>query len=962
MKQAISVLLLVIPAVVFSQDLIINNYNVPTSFARYEEIPVSVSVRNNGIVPVKDGFNVALFLSVDDNLQPYTTDFSIDGGGGYVPPAVAPGQVKAAEFYGSSFDAPPGTYNLFIVVDPFEYVTETNENNNVIMIPNVVVTPTDVDFKFSSFELYQTSYTQSSKISPEFVFENIGSINVYGRTYAEFILSTDAVYSDDDLEIGRESFRLEGADNIHSEYQDHVLPAVSPGNYYVLAVIDHNDNNFHFDETNEENNTVAIPITITQGNIDLGIASVSNFDFTGSSLYATLNIHNQGSDGAGRYDIRMEITDLSGTPVPIPTYDWSEEPEYAWLGFIYGNSDQNVLVNMYSMGSLDPGIYYARFTINPDCQIIETNCANNSFLAEEFPIVIGSPTISHLRLNRLTPDASVNDADLNMTLGLNLSNTGTTKDFNQYYDITITDSQNNTVHSQQVMLQIDFAPGETVDRSIPLSFPYPIPAGTYQVSLTCRLDCYTVSLPSTAIFTVVPAEFNLTGIVQGEDGVPITKGQLFLYQDTGNGEIRFVKKVDPYEGPGFSFTIDGHRYHTLYFVPDPVLYPGYVPTVYGKTITLQTNSLFRAEADMNVTLEVIKVRALGTGTGVINGYVTAGDVSGKTASPLASAEGISVILLSSTGEVVGIDYTDASGFYEFKNLPRDAYQVVLRQELDQAQMLPYTVDLTAQNVRLDLNTGLTGIDAIPSQLFLPQHISFSAVGTHPYGSAAVTLDAKSDQALPLTYTTSDAEVATIEDNQVVIHNAGTAVITVNQKGNTFYLPATAVQTLVVTQAQQSISFEALKAQLVGTGSLDLLATASSGLAVSFESSDEAIVSIEGQTAVFHQPGTVTITAHQTGNRNYLAAGDVMRTLVIQNVMGIEQVELTEYAHPNPTADVVFLEIPGLGQVDVFDALGKERRDVTRLDNTLDFSRVEAGVYLVRVQVDNRSTITRIVKK
>ena len=962
MKHVIFALLFLIRIIGFSQDLVISNYNVPSSFARYEEIPISVTVRNNGIIPIKNGFNVGLFLSVDDNLQPYSVDVGVDGGGGYVAPTVAPGQSKAATYYGSSFDAPPGTYNLFIVVDPFEYVTETNEGNNVIMIPNVVVTDPDVDFMFSSFELPARSYTQNAMISPEYAFENIGSVNVYCRTYVELVLSTDAVYSDDDLEIGDKLYDLEGSDERQSEYLDYVLPTVAPGNYYVLGIVDSNDRNFHLEETNEENNVVVVPVTITEGTIDLEISAVTSVEYTGSSLYTSFTIINHGTDGVGRYDILVELTDQSGDPIPVHIENWEEELEYAYRNFVQGGSDREVRVNTYLWEDLDPGIYYVRFTLNPDCQILETNCSNNTFLAEAFPIIVGSPIVSQLKLHSLSLPDKINDADQEIVLDLNLSNIGTTTDFDQFYTVTITDDQDTEVYSEQVKLAIDLAPQETATRSIVLTLSYPLAVGSYQVSLACGPDCHTALLPSTATFTVVPAEYLLTGTVQGEDGVPINKGQLFLYQDNGTGEVRFIKKIVPYQGPTFSFNIDGHNYHTLYFVPDPVLYPGYAPTLYGKTVTIQPSSFFRATADMNVAVNVIKIQSLATGTGIIQGYVTSGNASDETPEPLASVENVPVVLLSSTGKVVGVAYTDATGFYEFKGLPRDSYQVVLRLELDNAQMLPYTIDITEQNVRLDLTTLPGRIDPVSSQLFLPQDISFSHLGARPYGSARISLDAESDQALPLEYTSSDTEVATVENYEIIIHNAGTAVITASQDGNTFYLPATASQTLVVTPAAQSISFDALTVQMVDAGPLNLSATASSGLTVSFESSDNAIVSIEGQTAMVHQTGMVNITARQPGNRNYLAAAEVTRKLIIHTITGIEHVDLANYAHPNPTSDVVFLEIQHLSQVDVFDALGKERRDVGRVNNTLDFSRVEAGVYLIRVLVDNRPLITRIVKK
>ncbi|WP_207422857.1 MBG domain-containing protein [Desertivirga brevis] len=79
---------------------------------------------------------------------------------------------------------------------------------------------------------------------------------------------------------------------------------------------------------------------------------------------------------------------------------------------------------------------------------------------------------------------------------------------------------------------------------------------------------------------------------------------------------------------------------------------------------------------------------------------------------------------------------------------------------------------------------------------------------------------------------------------------------------------------------QTITFNALSNRTYGDASFDLGAEASSNLKVSYESSNTAIASISGNSVTIHKAGTVTITAKQAGNSSYLAAPDVMQTLVI----------------------------------------------------------------------------------
>lgn len=80
---------------------------------------------------------------------------------------------------------------------------------------------------------------------------------------------------------------------------------------------------------------------------------------------------------------------------------------------------------------------------------------------------------------------------------------------------------------------------------------------------------------------------------------------------------------------------------------------------------------------------------------------------------------------------------------------------------------------------------------------------------------------------------------------------------------------------------QTISFTTLPTNLIyGDSSINLQATASTGLPVVFTSSNPNIISISGSTATIVGAGEVTITASQQGNAEYEAAIDVNQTLTI----------------------------------------------------------------------------------
>ena len=88
----------------------------------------------------------------------------------------------------------------------------------------------------------------------------------------------------------------------------------------------------------------------------------------------------------------------------------------------------------------------------------------------------------------------------------------------------------------------------------------------------------------------------------------------------------------------------------------------------------------------------------------------------------------------------------------------------------------------------------------------------------------------------------------------------------------------------ITQATQSINgFTALYTRPVGTSPITLSATSTSGLTVSYASSDELVATVSGNILTIVGIGSTDITASQGGDVNHSAAADVIRTLVVTAV-------------------------------------------------------------------------------
>jgi ELWxxDGT repeat protein len=164
-----------------------------------------------------------------------------------------------------------------------------------------------------------------------------------------------------------------------------------------------------------------------------------------------------------------------------------------------------------------------------------------------------------------------------------------------------------------------------------------------------------------------------------------------------------------------------------------------------------------------------------------------------------------------------------------------------------------------------------------------QTLSFG--GTFPnktYGDPQFTITATSDANLPITsYTSSNTSVATVNGNTVTIVGAGYTLLRANQSGNNNYNSATYAQSFNVSKANQTITFgNALPNATYGDSNFNLNSTSSSGLSITYTSSNTGVATISGNTVTIIGAGTSVITAKQIGNTNYNPANDVSETLAV----------------------------------------------------------------------------------
>jgi hypothetical protein len=162
-----------------------------------------------------------------------------------------------------------------------------------------------------------------------------------------------------------------------------------------------------------------------------------------------------------------------------------------------------------------------------------------------------------------------------------------------------------------------------------------------------------------------------------------------------------------------------------------------------------------------------------------------------------------------------------------------------------------------------------------------QTIDFPALPDLNASSSArnIALGATASSGLAVSYSSSDTNKVTISGSTMTVaaNALGSVSITASQSGgtdpsnsNVTYIAAESItQTFSISKADQFITFAALPDRNITDGTtFSLSATASSSLAVTFESNNTNLLTISGTTATIKDEGSVTITASQAGNDTY----------------------------------------------------------------------------------------------
>lgn len=224
-----------------------------------------------------------------------------------------------------------------------------------------------------------------------------------------------------------------------------------------------------------------------------------------------------------------------------------------------------------------------------------------------------------------------------------------------------------------------------------------------------------------------------------------------------------------------------------------------------------------------------------------------------------------------------------------------------------------------------------------------QTITFAPIDAQTYGTGPLALTATASSGLPVSYTASGQ--CSVAGSSLTLLAAGSCSVTASQAGNASYFAAPDVtRTFAIGKAPQAIDFAPIDTQTYGTGPLTLGATGGgSGNPVTFTATGDCTVT--DTSLSLDAAGSCSVTAHQSGNDDYLDAPDLTRTFSIAKAQAVLSLSGLSHTYDGqPHGATVTTDPAGLSGVGVtYDGSTTEPTDADSYDveATLDNPNYEA---------------------
>ncbi|MEM7108524.1 MAG: MBG domain-containing protein, partial [Bacteroidota bacterium] len=289
----------------------------------------------------------------------------------------------------------------------------------------------------------------------------------------------------------------------------------------------------------------------------------------------------------------------------------------------------------------------------------------------------------------------------------------------------------------------------------------------------------------------------------------------------------------------------------------------------------------------------------------------------------------------------------------------------------------------------EFNSSLTAIEYFNGELFLStnsenltetkvfttssskqlQSITFDPLSSATYGDTDIMLSGFASSGLPLSYSSSNPSVATITDQVMSIQNAGTTVIEATQAGDENFQPATAVEQ--VLNVDKAILSTSVKNEERNVGEPNPTFELHYAGFVNGENAEviDTLPQASTDADVSSPAGVYEISISGGADNNYdFSYTDGILTIQESHITSIDKpLKASLQVFPNPTQGNIEIRPDGMGQqilsIEVFDLTGAEFFSGEYQDNMIiNFQPYPPGVYLLRMQATNDTTLFKIIRK
>ncbi|PSF28537.1 hypothetical protein C7H19_24640 [Aphanothece hegewaldii CCALA 016] len=259
-------------------DFTVEKFAIQSSAAVGSYLNVSYTIRNIDVANVSYS-HMTFYLSTDNVID--SSDIAL---GYHMVSSATPYNVpilRERSLYLDPTKVNAGTYNLIAMVDPYNGTPESNEANNTRSVTVTINPLLRPDLKIANANnVSNQTLNTGSLITVPYTISNTGG--VVQRSQTNFYLSTDAVWSTNDILIGTHQVRSLTLNQTRNESASlYINPSGLPvGNtpYYLIFKAD--AGLVACFESDEANNSFSVPVTI---------ANSGTTSFTSAKGYGVVN-------------------------------------------------------------------------------------------------------------------------------------------------------------------------------------------------------------------------------------------------------------------------------------------------------------------------------------------------------------------------------------------------------------------------------------------------------------------------------------------------------------------------------------------------------------------------------------------------------------------------------------------------------------------------------------------------